>query len=75
MPATDMTAGGFSIERKSIDNARRQDVRLAAFTTLTEIEVGFLRWALDRWPDADLLPLAVAGSAAATVIEREQDEG
>ena len=34
--ATDMTASGFPIQRNSIDNARRQDARLAAFTTLTE---------------------------------------
>ncbi len=69
-----MTAAGFPITRATIDNARRQDARLAAFTTLTEAEVAYLRWALDRWPDADLLPLAVAGSPAAEIIALEQAE-
>ncbi len=41
---------------------------------LTDDERAFLRWALDRWPDADLLPLASPGSDAAEVIALEQDE-
>ena len=72
--ARDMTAGGWRITRAVIDNARRQDARLAAFTTLTKVEQGFLRWALDRWPAADLAPLAVSDSSAAKVIALEQEE-
>jgi hypothetical protein len=65
-----MTAAGFPITRAAIDNARRQDVRLEVFTTLTETERNYLRWALDRWPDADLSPLAVAGTSAAEIIAK-----
>jgi hypothetical protein len=68
-----MTAAGFPINRTAIDNARRQDARLAAFTTLTEVEDAFLRWALDRWPEANLMPLAGVGTAAADVIALEQE--
>jgi hypothetical protein len=72
--ARDMTAAGFPITRTSIDNTRRQEPRLAAFSSLTDTERVFLRWALDRWPDADLLPLAIAGTAAAAVIALVQEK-
>ena len=72
--ARDMTAAGFPITRTAIDNTRRQEPRLAAFSSLTGTDVGFLGWALDRWPDADFLPLALAGSPAAEIIVGEQEE-
>ncbi len=70
----DMTAAGFPITRTAIDNTRRQEPRLAAFSSLTDTEIDFLRWALDRWPAVDFLPLALAGSAAAEIIVGEQEE-
>jgi predicted regulator of Ras-like GTPase activity (Roadblock/LC7/MglB family) len=72
--ARNMTAAGFPISRTSIDNTRRQELRLGAFASLTDTEVDFLRWAVDRWPTADFQPLAVAGSPAADIIGREQEE-
>jgi hypothetical protein len=72
--AHDMTAAGFPTNRTAIDNTRRQELRLGAFTSLADAEVDFLRFALDRWPDADFLPLAVPGSAAAETIGREQEK-
>jgi hypothetical protein len=71
--ARDMTAAGFPVDRAAIDNTRRQELRLGAFANLTDAEVEFLRWALDRWPDANFQPLAVAGSAAAEIITREEE--
>jgi hypothetical protein len=73
--AGDMAAAGFPIRRTAIDNTRRQELRLGGFASLTDTEVDFLRWALDRWPDANFQPLAVAGSPAAEIIEREQARG